>query len=451
MGATSPHSQTLHRPQTSRRAPTKISQFHDERRLSDLGGLAAENLHQDDREHMTASLPSRTNDALHVGRPNVGNCETLMRRIGEILDRRWFTNDGVCVREFEQMICELTGARHCVAMCNATVALEIAIRACGLTGEVIVPSYTFVATAHALQWQEITPVFCDIDPRTHTLDAGCAERMITPRTSGIIGVHVWGQPCDVVGLEELATRRNLTLLYDAAHAFGVTHRGRSIAKFGRATIFSFHATKFVNAFEGGAVVTDNDALAERARLMRNFGFSGEDCVTFVGTNGKMCEVSAAMGLTSLEAMPVFLAANKANYDAYQLGLEGLPGVSLIRYDSHEVRNYQYVVLDINPDFAGISRDELKQALTAEQILARRYFWPGCHRMEPYKSLFPNCHLWLPETERIASRVLVLPTGTAVSTADVARVCDTIRKAIIHGDRSRKSLPSSVTRTIASCQ
>lgn len=388
-----------------------------------------------------AFSPLQTKDALHVGRPNIGDNNILLRRIQEILDRRWFTNDGVCVREFEQRICEMTGSRHCVAMCNATIALEIAIRACGLRGEVIVPAYTFIATAHALQWQEITPVFCDIDPQTHTLDAACAEQLITPRTSGIIGVHTWGQPCDVVSLHELAVRRNLILLYDAAHAFGVTHRGQSITKFGRATIFSFHATKFVNAFEGGAIVTDDDELAERTRLMRNFGFAGEDRVIYVGTNGKMCEVSAAMGLTSMEAMSDFLAVNEANYHAYREGLADLPGVQLIDYDPTEDRNYQYVVLDIDAERAGISRDELKQELTDNRILARRYFWPGCHRMEPYKSLYPNSHLWLPETERVASRVLVLPTGTAVSPADVARVCDVIRNAVV--TRIGTAGPSSI--------
>ncbi|MEI2422502.1 DegT/DnrJ/EryC1/StrS family aminotransferase, partial [Arthrospira platensis SPKY2] len=174
-------------------------------------------------------------------------------------------------------------------MCNGTIALEILIRATELKGEVIVPSFTFIATAHALQWQEITPVFCDIDPKTHTLDPLAVEKMITPRTSGIIGVHVWGQPCNIEALTEIANQHNLKLVFDASHAFGCSYQGTMIGNFGEAEVFSFHATKFVNTFEGGAVVTNNDELAAKIRLMKNFGFAGFDNVIYIGTNGKMDE------------------------------------------------------------------------------------------------------------------------------------------------------------------
>ena len=256
-------------------------------------------------------------ESLHVGRPNVGSRERLLARINDMLDRRWLSNNGPYVQEFEQRVADLVGVKHCIAMCNATVGLEIAIRAAGLTGEVIVPSFTFVATAHALQWQEITPVFCDIDPETHNLDPRRVEEMITPRTSGIIGVHVWGRPCDVDALAGIARRRNLRVLYDAAHAFGCSHRGRMIGGFGDAEVFSFHATKFFNTFEGGAVVTNDDDLAARMRLMKNFGFFGYDNVIYVGTNGKMTEVAAAMGLTGLESLADFVAVNHRNYKHYQ--------------------------------------------------------------------------------------------------------------------------------------
>ena len=203
-------------------------------------------------------------EKLHVGRPNIGDRDRLLERINDMLDRRWLTNNGVYVQEFERRVAEILGVKHCIAMCNGTVALEIAIRALGLKGEVIVPSFTFVATAHALQWQEITPVFCDIDPPTHTLDPARVEELITPRTTGIIGVHVWGRPCDVerVGGDRPSARSQL--LFDAAHAFGCSHHGRMIGGFGDAEVFSFHATKFFNTFEGGAVVTNDDDLATRS-------------------------------------------------------------------------------------------------------------------------------------------------------------------------------------------
>jgi len=309
------------------------------------------------------------------------------------------------------------------------IALELVIRALELTGEVIVPSFTFIATAHALQWQEITPVFCDIDPETHTLNPVKVEQMITPRTSGIIGVNVWGQPCDVSALTNIADRHGLRLAFDASHALGCSHQGQMIGNFGGAEVFSFHATKFINSFEGGAIATNDDELDQRLRLMKNFGFSGFDNVIYLGTNGKMSEVSAAMGLTSLESIDEFVAVNRHNYEAYRDGLAGLPGIRLFPYDPSEKQNYQYVVAEVDEAEAGISRDLLVQILHAENVIARRYFYPDCHRMEPYRSYFPHAGLLLPETEGLCERVLILPTGTAVSTEMVEQICQIIRLAI----------------------
>ncbi len=371
-------------------------------------------------------------EVLHVGRPNIGDRDRLMQRFNQMLDTRWLSNGGPFVREFEQRICDLVGVKHCVAMCNATVALEIVTRALGLKGEVIVPSFTFVATAHALQWQRITPVFCDIDPETHTIDPEKVERMITPRTTGILGVHLWGRGCDVEALASIARRRDLRLLFDAAHAFGCTHNGRMIGSFGDAEVFSFHATKFLNSFEGGAVVTNDDELARKIRLMKNFGFHAYDDVGYIGINGKMTEASAAMGLTSMESMDEFIAVNLVNYHAYREGLAGIPGVSLVGYNPHEKSSYQYVITEIDEARTGLSRDQLLTVLHAEQVLARRYFYPGVHRMEPYRSYFPNADLLLPETRRLCQRVLSLPTGTAVDPGIIARVCDVVRFAVAHG-------------------
>src|SRR6185369_4847245 len=223
-------------------------------------------------------------NVLHVGQPNIGNREKFTAQINDILDRRWLTNGGTYVTDFEKRIVDTIKVEHCIAMCNATVGLEITIRALGLTGEVIIPSFTFVATANALQWLEIKPVFCDIDPRTHSLDPAKVEKLINGRTSGIIGVHLWGKPCDVDGLTEVARRHNLKLLFDSAHAFGCSYKGRMVGNFGEAEVFSFHATKFLNSLEGGAVVTNDAALAQRLRLMRNFGFTSYDRTDSLGVN-----------------------------------------------------------------------------------------------------------------------------------------------------------------------
>jgi dTDP-4-amino-4,6-dideoxygalactose transaminase len=378
-------------------------------------------------------------EKLHVGRPNIGDPETFLARVRDMLERRWLTNDGPFVKEFEERVADFIGVRHCVAMCNGTVALEIAIRALGLSGEVIIPSYTFIATAHALQWQQITPVFADIREDTHCLDAEAVERMITPRTTGLIGVHLWGQACDVDALTELARRRKLRLLFDAAHAFGCTHKGRMIGNNGECEVLSFHATKYFNTLEGGAVLTNDDALAHKMRLMRNFGFAGVDNVIHVGTNGKMNEVSAAMGLTNLQSLDSVTRINERNWEAYRDELSCVDGLRLLRYGDQERCNYQYVVVDVDARAAGLTRDDFVSVLWAENVMARKYFWPGCHRMEPYRSLFPHAGLLLPNTERVAQRIMLLPTGTAVDQATIETVCRILKAATKHNSHVRRQL------------
>ena len=381
---------------------------------------------------------------LFVGRPNVGNRDRLLARLNRMLDERWLTNDGPHVLEFEAMLASRLGVRHCVAVANATIGLQIAIRAVGLTGEVIVPSFTFIGSPHALLWQGVTPVFCDVDPRTHNLSPDSVEALITPQVTGIIGVHVWGRACAVDELAEIARRHELILLFDAAHALLCTHRGRMIGGYGRAEVLSFHATKFVNSFEGGAIVTDDDTLAHQARLLRNFGFTGYDKVDSLGTNGKMNEASAAMGLTSLESADEFIAVNQRNYRAYQRRLASMPGIELVTYPETEQTNQQFVVIEVDHERLGLSRDQLQRVLWAENIVARRYFYPGCHRMEPYRSMPRYRALHLPATDEISSRVLCLPTGTAMDVGAIDTVCDVIESAVQYstevGDRLQDDSP-----------
>lgn len=349
---------------------------------------------------------------LHVGRPNIGHREAFLSRVGEILDNQWLTNNGPMVQAFERRIADRLGVKHCVAMCNGTIALEIAIRALGLSGEVIVPSWTFVATAHALYWQGITPVFADIDPATHNLDPAAVRRMITPRTTGIIGVHLWGRAAPVDELQAIADEHDLKLMFDAAHAFGSSYKGQSIGRFGECEVLSFHATKAFNTMEGGAVTTNDDELAESMRLMRNFGFKGYDNVIHPGTNGKMIEVCAAMGLANLDAFDAVVEANRRNHAAYRQALAGIPGITLLDYDPAERNSHHYIVLEVD-ERCPASRDDLIAALHAENVLARRYFWPGAHGMQPYRSLFPHADLLLQHTRQVGERVIVLPNGAGL--------------------------------------
>lgn len=364
--------------------------------------------------------PPAFEQPLHVGRPNIGNREVFLAYVNQVLDNQWLTNHGPLVQAFEQRIAARLGVKHCVAMCNGTIALEIAIRALGLTGEVIVPSWTFIATAHALSWQGITPVFADIDPATHNLDPEAVRRMITPRTTGIIGVHLWGRAAPIDELQAIADEHGLKLLFDAAHAFGSSYRGQSIGRFGACEVFSFHATKAFNTMEGGAVTTNDDDLAETLRLMRNFGFKGYDNVIHPGTNGKMIEMCAAMGLANLDSFDAIVDANRRNHAAYKQALAGIPGITLLDYDPGERNSHHYIVLEVGEECVA-DRDAIIAALHAENVLARKYFWPGCHGMKPYRELFPHAGLVLPATERLAKRVIVLPNGATVRDERIASI------------------------------
>lgn len=387
--------------------------------------------------------PIAFDEVRHVGGPNLGDRDRLLERINDLLDRRWLTNDGPYVQEFERRIEVKAGVRHCVALTNATIALELTIRALEFSGEVIIPSLTFIATAHALQWQGITPVFCDVDAETFTLAPDRIEELITPRTSAIMGVHLWGRPCRIDKLTDVARRNNLRLIFDAAHAFGCSSNGQMIGGFGDAEVFSFHATKFFNTFEGGAVVTNDDELARKIRVMRNFGFAGYDEVVSLGTNGKMSEVSAAMGLTGLESLQEFIDANHRNHRQYREELRDLKGITLLEYDETQQNNYQYLVLLVDDALTSISRDQLMNLLWAENVRARRYFYPGCHRMQPYDSLYPDAAARLPVTENLVQQVLLLPTGTTISPQDISKICQIIKFAVSHGKEIKQLMSAEI--------
>ena len=374
-------------------------------------------------------------DPLYVNKPNAVNRARFIELMDAMFASRWFS-DAELVRDFERQIARLTGVRHCVATCNGTQALQLMYRALGLAGEVIVPSFTFIATIQALRCINATPVYCDVHRDTHNMNAAQVERLITPRTSAIVGVHLWGQSCDVDALTEVAHRHSLPLIFDAAHAFGSSYRGRPVGSFGAAEAFSFHATKFINTGEGGAVTTNDDALAGRLRAVRRFGFQGEE-VLDGGTNAKMPEICAALGLTYLESFDELIAANHAVYSLYRSQLSELPGISLLAPDQLGKSNYQYVVVSIDELAAGLSRDELLRILTADNILARRYFFPGCHRLIP--GAYPLAPSALPVTEDLLSTVLVLPGGASIGAQEVHRVCQTLRLAVSSSVEVRAAL------------
>jgi dTDP-4-amino-4,6-dideoxygalactose transaminase len=380
---------------------------------------------------------------IFVGTPNLLNRERFLHLANEALDSRLLTNFGPLSLKFQKEICRLTGAKYSLAVCNATIGLELALLALNLKGEVILPSFTFVATAHSLRRAGLTPVFCDINPATHSLDPAQLEKLINSRTAAILPVHMWGQVCpDVEEIERLARKHGLAVLYDAAHAFGSEPPERPISSFGDAQVFSFHATKFINSFEGGAITTNSEALYTKLRLFANFGFSGLDQVTSWGTNAKMNEICAAMGIAEVEEMDSILGTNRSNYLAYRQAIK-VDGVRVL--DLRHGSNCQYIVLNVDEQRLGLTRDQLLQTLWAENILARRYFFPGCHRMEPYASDRTLRHGSLVQTDKVCGEVLILPTGQTMIGDRIERVARVIQTAAVPeiAGRIRGVLPPSL--------
>lgn len=349
---------------------------------------------------------------VHVGQPNLLRKEQLEQRMSAVLSSGQLTNHGPQVRQLEERLSSLLNVRNAVAVCNATTGLQILAKALNLSGEIIMPSFTFIATAHAMDWIGLTPVFADIDPVTHTLCPSAVRRCLSANTSAILGVHVWGNLCDVESLQAIADTHSLPLIFDACHAFGSAKEGRPAGQFGRAEVFSLHATKLVHSLEGGIITTNDDELAARCRRLRNFGITGLTEVSDIGINGKMHELSAAAGLHSLEDLQTILAVNLRNRGLWAEQLEDVSGLSLLPIPHGQQPNHQYVAGRVDSANFGLTRDQLITVLRSEGLFARSYFVPGCHRSSPYCQ-HSLSGLELPVTETILQDVFQLPTGLAV--------------------------------------
>ena len=378
-------------------------------------------------------------EKLYVGRPNLCSREKLHASLDQIFDNRWLTNDGPFLRRFEEKLQEFLGVRHCIAVCNATIGLQMVYRALRRPDprrkKALMPSFTFIATAHAWEWEGGQPVFCDVDPGRHLLSPAEVEAKLDDETALLVGVHTWGQPCQVEKLEALAQARNIPLVFDSAHAFSNFSGARRIGGCGDAEVFSFHATKFFNTFEGGAITTNDDAVASELRHMRNFGFSGYDQVSHLGTNGKMQEISAAMGLCLLDELDRLLETNRRNYRCYLDAFRACPDLALLQLDRPEALNCQYIVGTLAKDSPAFLRDLLVDALWAENLLVRKYFHPGCHRAVPYAARRPAPVL--PVTDDLCNRVIVFPTGTAVQPAHIQQIAECVRFLMEHADEIQR--------------
>jgi dTDP-4-amino-4,6-dideoxygalactose transaminase len=379
----------------------------------------------------------------HVGTPFIPPRDLLHASLDDILDSRRLSNDGPFVRRLEGLLAKRHAVAHAVAMCNATIAMQLLFRAMGLRGQIIMPAFTFVATAHAATWEGLEAVFVDIDRESHCIDPLAAARAVGTGTAAIVGVHLWGQLCDVERLALVAQNADIPLIFDAAQALGADcghlSKRQPVGHGAVASVISLHATKIISGLEGGVVLTNDAALADELRRMRNFGFEGYDRVVSLGTNAKLDEFSAAFAVRGLECLDSLIDRNRKIRETYQECLAGLPGVSFHSPVPAESANHHYAILMIDPDSCPLSRDELMQTLWAENILARRYFFPGCHRMEPYASRPVDRRPRLPVTDAVAAGVLALPAGSAVSLDDVLLISHRIRLAVEQHVRVRESI------------
>ncbi len=367
--------------------------------------------------NLESKLISITSGSKPVGKPNVPNRDLFIERVQQILDSGIHTNDGPFVRAVESFIKQEFGVKHCLAVANATLGLELALQSLSVSGEVIVPSFTFAATVHAIIRAGLTPVFSEVDNRGQ-IDCSHVESLINENTCCILPVNTYGYTCDVEKLSKISKQANLSLIYDSAHSLCVKRDNKYLGGFGDAEVFSLHATKFISGFEGGLITTNSDEIAKRIRLARNFGFVDYDTIVYIGTNAKMSEVHAAMALTNLEHMQELIEHNKEIYSIYKNSIAA--PFALLEPSSHESSNFQYVVVICPTN----SREYLLEELWSREILARRYFYPGMHKMSPFQAN----KVVLPVTDSLAEAVLCLPNGLSVSVADAENISNILNKA-----------------------
>ena len=365
-------------------------------------------------------------DQLYVTRSTMPTFEEYSDQIRKIWETCWLTNMGVQHNELEKLLKEYLKVRNISLMCNGHLALELGLQAMRLRGEVITTPFTFASTTHAIVRNGLKPVFCDIEEENFTMDADKIESLITDETAAILPVHVYGNVCDVEKISRLAKKYHLKVIYDAAHAFGVTYKGRGIASYGDASMVSFHATKVFHTIEGGAVCFSDDEYGLDLFRLKNFGIRGPDEVDFVGSNAKMNEFEAAMGICNLRHIGEAIEMRKQIVGIYRNNLAGTEGIYLQKEQQHVGSNYAYFPIVIDEKQYGLSRNELFDLLKENGIHARKYFYPLTNRFHCYQSMYEENPT--PSALKIANRILTLPLYPELEKENVERICDIIKGA-----------------------
>ncbi len=372
-------------------------------------------------------------DKITVTSPLLPPLDEFIPYLQQIWDSKWITNNGSFHLQLEQALTDYLGIDYLSLFTNGTLPLITALQALRITGEVITTPYSFVATTHALWWNGIKPVFVDIDTKTGNLDPDKIEAVITPRTTAIMPVHVYGQPCDVERIQHIANTYGLKVIYDAAHAFGVKIHGESVLKKGDMSTLSFHATKVYNTVEGGAMVVPNAETKRRIDDLKNFGFHDEVTVVAPGINSKMDEIRAAYGLLNLRYVDAAIAARKEVAKKYVNALQDVRGITLFDCETQLLQSTQdydwncsYFPVLVDAETFGMSRDELYAKMKAQNVLGRRYFYPLISEFSTYRGLPSAAPENLPNAHRMADNVICLPMHHALTDEDIARVINCIK-------------------------
>ena len=360
-----------------------------------------------------------------VTSPLMPSLDELNQYLQDIWQRKWITNNGYYHKELEKALCEYLDVPFVSLFTNGTLPLITALQALRITGEVITTPYSFVATTHSLWWNGIKPVFVDIDPATGNLDPEKIEAAITPRTTAIMPVHVYGKPCDTERIQSIADKYGLKVIYDAAHAFGVKVNGTSILNAGDMSTLSFHATKVYNTIEGGALVMHDEQTKKRIDYLKNFGFAGETEVVAPGINSKMDEVRAAYGLLNLKQVDAAIEARHQVAIQYREALKDVEGITYFDDIPGVKHNYSYFPIFVNAEKYGMTRDELYFKMKEQNIFGRRYFYPLISTFSTYRGLESARPENLPNAHRMADEVICLPMHHALSDEDVKRILDQI--------------------------
>lgn len=371
--------------------------------------------------------PKPFKNPIYVTRPLLPDLSTVTKKIEEIWSSQWLTNNGPQHVLLERELTETLKVPYLSLFNNGTIALIVACQSLGLTGDVITTPFTFPATPHVLTWNNIKPVFCDIDPVTMNIDANRIETLITPQTTGILAVHVFGTPCDTAKIQEVADRYGLRVVYDAAHAFGVEVDGRGIGTFGDISMFSFHATKLFHTAEGGALTFNDKKLKARIDLLKNFGIKNEEEVVMPGINGKMNEIQAALGLVVLGCIDEERRKRKVLSDRYKECLKDTDGITFLDTDNPDIKNsYQYFVVRIDEKLFGRSRDYVHDELKKYNVISRKYFYPLCSDYTCYRQLSSVAAENLQVARKVSQEVLSLPFFGGLAEYDIEKICEILQ-------------------------